>query len=529
VEIPGYRDFEEIGSGSASVVYRAYQEQFARTVAVKVLSVGSVEERLRRRFERECAATGRLTGHPNIVTVLDSGFTAEGSPYITTAYYAHGSLGDRLKTQGPLPLDETLTIGVKVAGALEAVHHAEILHRDIKPSNLLESGYGEPALTGFGISAIDPAQQAMTMAQSFAPVHTPPEVVLGKQATEATDTYQLASTLYALLTGHAPFETGSDDGIFAMLSRIQENEVPPIDRPDVPPQVVEVLRVAMAKKPEDRYPSSAAFGEAIQKLQQELGMSTTALVSAVDGNTTEEQPESVRPLAEQTILLPNMSALQADLHPETAPAAPAAAPPGAAPVPPPGAPPVPPPAAPAPPPSTMPAPAAPPPVPPTMPAPAAPPSAPPVPPPGAPLPPPAGSPPPIPPGSAAAPPPAPPAAPPPQMPPPAPPQAPAPQMPPPQMPPPQMPPPAPAPAPQAPPAPPPQMPPGPPPQMAPPSAPQMAPPPGAASMTPPPIPGQPVGAPEPKVKSNSKLALIIVIILVLIAIAAVVALLVLRK
>ena len=81
----------------------------------------------------------------------------------------------------------------------------------------------------------------------------------------------MASTLYTLLAGHAPFETGTDDGIFQMLTRIQEAEVPPIDRPDVPPAVIDVLRVAMAKKPEDRYPSSAAFGEALQQLQQQLG------------------------------------------------------------------------------------------------------------------------------------------------------------------------------------------------------------------------------------------------------------------
>lgn len=303
MEIPGYRDITEIGRGSASVVYRAEQEQFGRTVAVKVLSVGVVEERLRRRFERECAATGRLTGHPNIVAVLDNGYTADGQPFLTTAYYAHGSLGDRLRQQGPLPLDEVLRIGVKVSGALEAVHHGEILHRDIKPSNLLESGYGEPALTGFGISAIDPAQQAMTMAQSFAPVHTPPEVVLGQQATAASDTYQLASTLYTLLAGRAPFETGADDGVFAVLSRIQEDEVPPIDRPDVPASVVAVLRVAMAKRPADRYTSSRAFGERLQQLQAELGFPVTDLVAVVGAAPPDADPVP----ADHTVLLPNMA------------------------------------------------------------------------------------------------------------------------------------------------------------------------------------------------------------------------------
>lgn len=397
MEIPGYRDITEIGRGSASVVYRAEQEQFGRTVAVKVLSVGVVEERLRRRFERECAATGRLTGHPNIVAVLDNGYTADGQPFLTTAFYAHGSLGDRLAQQGPLPLDEVLRIGVKVSGALEAVHHGEILHRDIKPSNLLESGYGEPALTGFGISAIDPAQQAMTMAQSFAPVHTPPEVVLGQQATAASDTYQLASTLYTLLAGHAPFETGADDGVFAMLGRIQDDEVPPIERPDVPESVVEVLRVAMAKRPGDRYPSSRAFGERLQQLQAELGFPVTDLVAVVGAAPPDADPVP----SDHTVLLPNMADALAEHAADRTAAPPATAapppsPPAPAPVvgpPPPTAPvaPVAPVATAPSPPVAAPTPAAPPAPPPSSPAPAAGPPAPPVS-PAAPSPPPAPSP-----------------------------------------------------------------------------------------------------------------------------------------
>jgi hypothetical protein len=195
VEIPGYRDFEEIGRGSASVVYRADQEQFARTVAVKVLSVGAVEERLRRRFERECAATGRLTGHPNIVTVLDNGYTADGSPYITTAYYAHGSLGDRLGHCGPLPLDEVLTIGV-VAGRLEAVHKSR---SSTATSSRRTCSSPATARRPHRLRHLGhrPSQQAMTMAQSFAGAHAP----RGRARSaghRATDTYQLASTLYTL-------------------------------------------------------------------------------------------------------------------------------------------------------------------------------------------------------------------------------------------------------------------------------------------------------------------------------------------
>ncbi len=308
MDIPGYGAITEIGRGSASVVYRAEQEQFGRTVAVKVLAVGTVEDRLRRRFERECAATGRLTGHPNIVAVLDSGFTADGSPYITTALYAHGSLADRLVQGGPLPLDDVLRIGVKMSGALEAVHQQGILHRDVKPSNLLESTYGEPALTGFGISAIDPSRHAMTRAQSFAAVHTPPEVVIGEPATEASDTYQLASTLSTLLVGHAPFETGDDDGIFALLGRIQDAPVPPIGRPDVPSAVSEALQLAMAKRPQDRFTTSARLGERLQQIQRDLGHPVTHLVTAIDASP----PRGARGASDHTVLIPASAVLDHD-------------------------------------------------------------------------------------------------------------------------------------------------------------------------------------------------------------------------
>jgi hypothetical protein len=133
VSVAGYRDLVRVGSGGFSMVYRAYQEAFDRTVAVKVLTVELVDETAQRRFQRECRASGRLSNHPNIVTVLDSGFTDDGRPYITTEFMTHGALSDRLEAQGPYPVAEVLEIGVLMCSALAAVHAAGILHRDIKP------------------------------------------------------------------------------------------------------------------------------------------------------------------------------------------------------------------------------------------------------------------------------------------------------------------------------------------------------------------------------------------------------------
>ena len=83
-DVPGYTDLEPVGSGGFSNVYRAHQAQFDRTVALKVLDVEMLDVETQRRFENECQIAGRVSRHPNIVTVLDSGFTEDGQPYISS-------------------------------------------------------------------------------------------------------------------------------------------------------------------------------------------------------------------------------------------------------------------------------------------------------------------------------------------------------------------------------------------------------------------------------------------------------------
>src|SRR3990170_1765511 len=125
--IPGYTDLVRIGSGGFSVVYRAY-------------------EKSRHRFLREVRLTGRLSDHPNVVTILDAGTTDGGRPYLVTELYERGSLRDQLAAGGPLPPAEVARIGSKIADALAAAHQLGMLHRDVKPSNILLSRYDEPAL-----------------------------------------------------------------------------------------------------------------------------------------------------------------------------------------------------------------------------------------------------------------------------------------------------------------------------------------------------------------------------------------------
>jgi serine/threonine protein kinase len=148
----GFASADEIGRGGFGIVFRCHQTALDRIVAVKVLTAELDEDRTR--FLREQRAMGSLTGHPNIVGVLQVGETTSGYPYLVMQYHRRGSLHERIRRLGRLPLEEVLRVGVKMAGALETAHRQEILHRDVKPANILMTNYGEPALSDFGIAHI---------------------------------------------------------------------------------------------------------------------------------------------------------------------------------------------------------------------------------------------------------------------------------------------------------------------------------------------------------------------------------------
>src|SRR6476620_8889636 len=133
----GFDDVAEIGHGGFGVVFRCVQPTLDRTVAVKVLTSDLDPENLDR-FMREQRAMGRLSGRP----------------FIVMPYHAKDSLEALIRRHGPLDWRETLSIGVKLAGALDAAHRAGTLHRDVKPANILLTDYGEPQLTDFGIARI---------------------------------------------------------------------------------------------------------------------------------------------------------------------------------------------------------------------------------------------------------------------------------------------------------------------------------------------------------------------------------------
>ncbi|RDI65894.1 serine/threonine-protein kinase [Nocardia pseudobrasiliensis] len=270
LEAMGLFDAEEIGRGGFGVVYRCAQRALDRVVAVKVLS-SEIDEESRERFLREEHAMGRLSGHPNIVDILQVDVTASGLPFIVMPYAAHGSLERLIREHGPLTWSDTVRVGVKLAGAIESAHRAHVLHRDVKPANVLLSRYGEPQLTDFGIARIPGGFRTSTSMITGSPAFTAPEVLKGDDPTERSDVYGLGATLFALLTGHAAFERRSGEKIVAQFLRITTQPIPDLRELDFPADVAEVIERAMSPEPDDRPGSAYELGELLRLVQQAHG------------------------------------------------------------------------------------------------------------------------------------------------------------------------------------------------------------------------------------------------------------------
>jgi ATP/maltotriose-dependent transcriptional regulator MalT/serine/threonine protein kinase len=277
----GFEDVAEIGRGGFGVVYRCAQPLLDRAVAVKVLTADLDPENLDR-FLREQHAMGRLSGHPNIVTILQIGTTTSGRPFIVMPYHAKNSLEALIRRHGPLDWRETLRIGVRLAGALDAAHSAGILHRDVKPGNILLTEYGEPELTDFGIARIAGGFQTATGVITGSPAFTAPEVLEGSTPTPASDVYSLGATLFCALTGHAAFERRSGEQVVAQFIRITSQPVPDLREQGFPAEVAAVIERAMARDPAARPDSMAALGDELREIQRILGTAVDEMARPVE-------------------------------------------------------------------------------------------------------------------------------------------------------------------------------------------------------------------------------------------------------
>src|SRR5579859_1527932 len=278
-EFGGCRLIRPIGAGGMGEVYLAEQIRLGnRPVAVKVIRLDDAAlspDALRdveRRFKDEATLLAKFS-HPNILAVYDAG-VEDGELYLVMEYVPGGSLADAIrkgpsqKLQVPLQPDLAINLVSQVAAALQYTHDRGVVHRDVKPGNILlrelDNGSWQALLADFGVArAMQSQTQRTQVTGTFA--YMAPEQFSGTFS-PASDQYALAIVAFLLLAGRPPFE-----GDLATVSQAHLNQPPPPIRtfnPAISPAVDAVVLRALAKQPAERFPSVAAFAQALRDALQ---------------------------------------------------------------------------------------------------------------------------------------------------------------------------------------------------------------------------------------------------------------------
>jgi serine/threonine-protein kinase len=276
-----YRIDGVLGSGAMGVVYKAYDADIARTVALKTirhelldgLQDGLHEQDIVARFRNEAQASGRLV-HPNIVAVYDFGAYGE-TTYIAMEYVDGTPLNAFLVKDVPMDLAASITCITQLLRALDYAHARGVVHRDIKPANILITGDAQVKITDFGIAKIESSTLTQVGAVIGTPSYMSPEQFKGETVDGRSDLFAVGIVLYQMLTGVRPF-SGPPSTVMHQI--IHEMPPRPSERqPSLHPAFDVVLAKAMAKRTEDRYPGAQAFLDALTAayMQQTGGVPLT--------------------------------------------------------------------------------------------------------------------------------------------------------------------------------------------------------------------------------------------------------------
>ncbi len=278
LDIPGFENPVRIGTGGSSTVFRAVDVRHQRHVAIKVLDAQAATGPRRTAFQREIEAIGRIGSHPNIVTILGSGFTAGSHPYLVLPLFERGTYGDLVDEQGPLTWAEAVDVGIKLASAVETVHRAGVVHRDIKPGNVFVGVTPEhPLLADFGISSTVGGEPTKTQTMAVTFGYTAPEVLDDERPTPASDIYSLAMTIFRLIQGlHAYY---AETPAAVMRKVLGESDRPQLSA-GVPDDLADVVAGALERDPAKRPPSALLFARRLQAVQRHHNLPVTAVVVA---------------------------------------------------------------------------------------------------------------------------------------------------------------------------------------------------------------------------------------------------------
>lgn len=285
VTLDRYEMFSLLGRGAIGVVYKARDLKLKRVVAIKILRQVFLEDRrggkeARARFERECFAAGSLF-HPNIVTILDSGYTDIGLPYIVMEYIPGTNLQELIDNGQKLDTAISLHYLRQLASAVDYAHEHGVIHRDLKPSNVVIDKFDHPHLLDFSTAKF--SKTAITLSGEFVGTlgYAAPEQLKGGKIDHRTDLYSFAVLAYVMLTGRMPFNC---DSLMSALHVASDTTIPLSVAPELSPdnsqtnkiqtsditKIDSIFKKALSQDPQTRYQSAGIF---VNDLRQALGLS----------------------------------------------------------------------------------------------------------------------------------------------------------------------------------------------------------------------------------------------------------------
>ncbi|HWN96180.1 MAG TPA: protein kinase [Methylomirabilota bacterium] len=260
----GYRIVRLLGHGGMGIVYEAEHAVTGRRVALKVMRHTLASEQDRKRFLRE----GRLAAsisHPNVVYIHGSE-EIDGAPAIAMELVHGGTLKDRLKREGPLPISDAAAAALQIIDGLEAAHVAGILHRDIKPANCFVAADGTVKVGDFGlsVSTLARGESLITATGSVmgTPAYASPEQLRGEELDVTSDIYSVGATLYHLLTGKTPFN--ATDFVKLITEVLDKQPASPKSlRAEIPGELSKILLRCLAKDRKARFQTYTELRDAL--------------------------------------------------------------------------------------------------------------------------------------------------------------------------------------------------------------------------------------------------------------------------
>lgn len=267
----GRYDIErQLGFGGMGIVFKAYDTELNRPVAIKILAPHLARNgAARQRFNRESRAAAAVV-HEHVVAIHNVEADAN-PPYLVMQYVSGESLQARIDRQGPMPTEQILSIGIQIAKGLSAAHQQGIIHRDIKPANMmLEESVDRLLITDFGLArAIDDASLTKTGVVAGTPHYMSPEQASGETVDHRTDLFSLGSLLYFVATGNPPFRAERAMGVLNRICHERHRSVWQV-MPELPDGLSEIIDRLLEKRPARRYASAADVERDLTNLLQRL-------------------------------------------------------------------------------------------------------------------------------------------------------------------------------------------------------------------------------------------------------------------